>query len=143
MSTHVPGAATFQMHFQKRHTCKQERDTLPHLRRISQVIPITHTAKCEGGRANSLSLMGVCAVFVCALLPPSPFLPYYLMCCRVHMRMQNLVCAAGGGGAHLCMHASSVLVAISVCAMHPPTHCGNLLFVFYLFYQSKLEQFMF
>ena len=26
------------------------------------------------------------------------------------------------------MHASSVLVAMSVCVMHPPTHCDNLFF---------------
>ena len=26
------------------------------------------------------------------------------------------------------MHVSSVLVAMSVCVMHPPTHCDNLFF---------------
>ena len=35
------------------------------------------------------------------------------------------------------MHASSVSVAMSVCAMHPPTHCDNLFFVLYLFYHSS------
>ena len=49
----------------------------------------------------------------------------------------------GGGGAHMRMHASSVSVAMSVCAMQPPTHCDNLFFVFYVFYQSKLEGFVF
>ena len=28
----------------------------------------------------------------------------------------------------MCMHASSVLVAMSVCVMHPPTNCDNLNF---------------
>ena len=41
------------------------------------------------------------------------------------------------------MHASSVLVAMSVCVMHPPTQCDNLFFIFYLFYQSTLERFVF
>ena len=27
------------------------------------------------------------------------------------------------------MHASSVLVAMSVCVMHPPTHCDNFFYV--------------
>ena len=47
--------------------------------------------------------------------------------------MHLLAWVVGGGGAHMRMHASSVLVAMSVCAMQPPTHCDNLFFVFYLF----------
>ena len=39
------------------------------------------------------------------------------------------------------MHASSVLFAMSVCVMHPGTHCDNLFFVLYLFYQSRIDQF--
>ena len=44
------------------------------------------------------------------------------------------------------MHASSVLVAISVYVMHPPpppTQVDYLFFVLYLFYKSRLERFVF
>ena len=41
------------------------------------------------------------------------------------------------------MHASSVLVPVSVCVMNPKFHCDNLLFVFYAFCQSRLERFPF
>ena len=42
------------------------------------------------------------------------------------------------------MHASSVLVAMSVYGIHPPpTQVDYLFFVLYLFYQSRLEQFVF
>ena len=58
---------------------------------------------------------------------PSPPLTSYVVCCVVHMLPQNCV-HAGGGGAHMCMHVSSVLVAMSVCVMHPLTHCDNLFF---------------
>ena len=37
------------------------------------------------------------------------------------------------------MHASRVLVAMSVYVMQPPTHCDNLFFVLYLFYLSGLQ----
>ena len=45
----------------------------------------------------------------------------------------------------MCMHASSVLVAMSVYVMHPPppTQVDYLFFVLYLTYQSKLERFAF
>ena len=45
---------------------------------------------------------GVCAVFVCDLLPSSPTSTYYVVCCVVHMPMQNCVCVLGGGG-HICV----------------------------------------
>ena len=41
------------------------------------------------------------------------------------MLLQNCVYAGGGD---MRMHASSVLVAMSVCVMHPPAHCDNLFF---------------
>ena len=43
------------------------------------------------------------------------------------------------------MHASSVLVAMSVYVMHPPppTQVEDLFFVLYRFYQSKQERFVF
>ena len=80
-------------------------------------------------------------MFVCALLPPTVPLTYDVMGCGVHMPMQNCVCAGGGGG-HMLMHALGVLVAISVCAMHSPTHCDFLL-CSTLLYQSRLERFVF
>ena len=43
----------------------------------------------------------------------------------------------------MCMHAKSVLVAMSVSVMHPQTHCNNLFSVFYLFYQSRPERLVF
>ena len=60
--------------------------------------------------------------------PPYPPLRLYVVCCDVHILLQNSVCARGGGGGHLRVHVSSVLVAMSVCVMHPPTHCVNLCF---------------
>ena len=51
--------------------------------------------------------------------PPSPRLTSYIVCCVVHMPMPNCVCG-GGGGAHMPMHVSSVLVSMSVCVMQPP-----------------------
>ena len=41
------------------------------------------------------------------------------------------------------MHASSVLVAMSVCVMHPPTHRDNLFFMLYLFVHARLERSVF
>ena len=97
----------------------------------------------EGGEAIARHPGRVCAVLVFGLLPrPSPPLTSYVVCCVVHMLPQKCV-YAGGGGAHMSMPGSSVLVAMSVCVMHPPTHCDNLFFIFYLFYQSRLERSVF
>ena len=41
------------------------------------------------------------------------------------------------------MHASSLLVATSLCAMHLPSHCDDLFFKSYLFYLSWSQQFVF
>ena len=145
--THLPvNTCPRRSHFsnalsKKSHTCKKVTKTLPHLRPNMKVNPTTHTAKCEGRGEGARTSGGVCAVFVCDLLPPSPPSTYCGMCCGVHMPMQNCVC--GGGGGDMRMHASSVLVAMSVCAVHPSTLCDNLLFVFYLFCHSKLERYAF
>ena len=50
--------------------------------------------------------------------PHSPTLTLYVVCCVVHMLLQNCVHAREGVG-HMCMHASSLFVAMSVCVMHP------------------------
>ena len=86
---------------------------------------------------------GVCAVLVVGLLSTLPTLDSvcYVLCCA-YAPAELSVCW-GRGGAHMCMHASSVLVAMSVCVMHPPTRCDTLFFLFYLFYQSRLERFVF
>ena len=42
----------------------------------------------------------------------------------------------------MCMHALSVLVAMSLSVIQPQTHCENLIFMFYLFYQCRLERFV-
>ena len=82
-------------------------------------------------------------MLVVGLLPTLPTLDIVccVLCCA-YAPAKMCVCW-GGGGAHMCMHASSVLVAMSVCVMHPPTHCDNRIFIFYLFYQSRLERFVF
>ena len=49
-----------------------------------------------------------------------------------------------GGGVNMCMHVSSVLVAMSVEVMNPATkHFDNLFFVLHLLCLPKLERFVF
>ena len=81
-------------------------------------------------------------MLVFGLLPTLPTLD--IVCCVLcRAYAPAKLCVCWGGGAHMCMHASSVLVAMSLCVMHPPTHCVNLFFMFYLLYRSRLERFVF
>ena len=86
--------------------------------------------------------MANCGLFVCALFPSLPASTLYVVCCSVCMPMPNCMSVRGGGGVHMCMHASSVLVAMSVYVMHPtpPTQVHYLCFVLYPFYESRLER---
>ena len=81
-------------------------------------------------------------MLVVGLLPTLPTLDIAccVLCCAY---APAKLCVCLGGGGHMCMHASKVLVAISVCVMHPPTHNDDLVFIFYLLCQSKLEGFVF
>ena len=61
------------------------------------------------------------------LLPTLPTLD--IVCCVLRCAYAFAkLCVCWGGGGHMRIHASSVLVAMSVCVMHPPTHCDNLFF---------------
>ena len=83
-------------------------------------------------------------MFVCALFPPLH--PRHCMfCVVVFVCPCQTVYVLGEGGVHMRMHVSSVLVAMSVYAMHPPppTHVDYLFFVLYLLYHSTLERFVF
>ena len=132
--THVPVNACprrshFSMHRQKkRHTSKKETHTLPPLRPNKHVSFSTHTTKCEGVYLDTHRVFLRCW---CVPSYPPPHPQRCMLCCGVHMRMQICVCARGRG-AHMRMHASSVLIALSVCVMQHPTHFDNLFFVFYL-----------
>ena len=53
------------------------------------------------------------------------------------------VCVVVVGGAHMCMHASSLVVFMSVCVMDLPPCPTDLLLVFYEFYLSRVEQMVF
>ena len=57
----------------------------------------------------------------------------------IYSRTAVRILGGRGGGAHMGMHKSSVLVAMSVCAMHPRGNCDNSFFIFYLFYQFDAE----
>ena len=75
---------------------------------------------------------------------PSPPSTLYVVCCSVCMPMPNCICARAMGGVYMRMHASSVLVAMSVYVIPPPpVQVDYFFFVLYLFYQSKLERFVF
>ena len=73
------------------------------------------------------------------LVPTLDILCCVLCCVYAYAKL----CVCGGGGAHMPLHASSLLVFMSVCVMDPPPHFGDLLFVFYQFYLSRLERFVF
>ena len=66
-------------------------------------------------------------MLVFGLLPTLPTLDIVscVLCCAYAFAK---LCVSWGGGGYMRMHASSVLVAMSVCVMHAPTHCDNLLF---------------
>ena len=70
------------------------------------------------------------------LAHPPPPVTCCAVCCVVHMPMPKCV---WGGGAHMTMHASSVLVFISICVLplHPiptvvPLRCDTCMNVFVL-----------
>ena len=60
-----------------------------------------------------------------ASYPPSPPLTLYVVCCVVHMLLQNSVYA---GGAYLYACVKCVGCYECVFVMHPPTHCDDLVF---------------
>ena len=68
-------------------------------------------------------------LIVFGLLPTLPTLDIVccVLCCA-YAFAKLCVCWGGGGGGHMRIHASSVLVAMSVSVMHTPTHCDNLFF---------------
>ena len=63
-----------------------------------------------------------------------------VLCCA-YAPAQLCVCLGGGAYVYACVKCVGCYEC--VCVMHPPTHCDNLFFIFYLFYQSRLEQFVF
>ena len=65
-------------------------------------------------------------MLVFGLLPTLPTLE--IACCVLCCAYAFAKLCVWGGGGHMRMHASSVLVAMSVCVMHPRTHCDNLFF---------------
>ena len=100
---HVHGAATFQMHFQKKAT-PAKRKQIPSLTLgpTGRLAPAPTPQNAKGG-GDSPTLRGcLCGVCVCPLTP-IPTLDTCVMCCGVHMPMQNCVCASRGGGGHICV----------------------------------------
>ena len=65
-----------------------------------------------------------------------------VLCC-VYAYANLCVCVVVVGGAHMCMHASSLVVFMSVCVMHLPPCPTDLLLVFYEFYLSRVEEMVF
>ena len=66
-------------------------------------------------------------MLVFGLLPTLPTLD--IVCCVLFCAYAFAkLCVCWGRGGHMRMHASSVLFAMSVCVMHPPTYCDNLFF---------------
>ena len=134
--------------------------------------PTSQNGKGEGRIAQHS--WSDCGVFLCPLSPPPPLKVIEEnteLCCYDHARVtrgrmraqyplplspspQNrMLCVSllqavyvleEGWGVHMRMHASSVLVAISVYVMPPPPPRSTLLNCFlFLFYQSRLERFVF
>ena len=133
--THLPLGVTVYplLHPNQKTSTPTKRKCIPSLTlSTTSRGPTTQTTTWKGGEGALIAQHRgcVCAVLVFGLLASLPTLDIVscVLCCAYAFAK---LCVCWGGGGHMRMHASSVLLAMSVCVMHPSTHCDNFLWSTY------------